>query len=142
MNLRAKVYVERQKKVVEEKLLARVKKLKEKDLSSQAMMKDPVYRRIKAEIRQAIARLAAIAAQEKLNRDRIQAKADKLAAEKAAKEMPKEGAKEEAAGKKEKKGKKEKPGKTEGKKEKKEKKEKKPEKKPEAEPGNKTEGQV
>ena len=121
MNLRAKIYVENQKKSVQEKLDARLASLKGKGLDEAAIKKDVTMRKLKAEVRKADFRLASIAAQEKLNQERAQAKIDKLAAEKAAREAPKKEAVEEIPGKKDKKGKKEKPekqGKPGGKKEK------------------------
>jgi len=114
MNLKARIYVESQKKNAEAKLETRLTLLKEKGLDSGAISQDATVRQIKGMIRKANSRLASIAAQEKLNQQRAQAKADKLAAEKAAREKPKE---EEAVakekGKKEKKEKKEKPAKAE-----------------------------
>jgi hypothetical protein len=146
MNLRAKVYVENQKKSIQEKLSARLAMLKEKGLKDGAIPRDATVRKLKALVRKMDRRLASIAAQEKLAQDRAQAKIDKVAAEKAAKEAPKAGAGKAEPEKKEKKGKKEKgekqpkaegkgEGKPEGKKEKKEKpaKPEKAEKKPEKE---------
>ena len=131
MNLKARIYVESQKKNAEAKLETRLTLLKEKGLDSGAISQDATVRQIKGMIRKANSRLASIAAQEKLNQQRAQAKADKLAAEKAAREKPKE---EEAVakekGKKEKKekpAKAEKQGKPEPKKGKEEKKAEKPE---------------
>jgi hypothetical protein len=133
MNLKAKVYVENQKKRIQEKLSARLALLKEKGLKEDVIQRDAGVRQLKAQVRKMVYRLASIAAQEKLNQERAQAKIDKLAAEKAAKEAPKEEAAKKEPEKKEKKAKKEKgekQPKPEGKKEKKEKPEK-SEKKPE-----------
>src|SRR5271157_4276896 len=94
MNLRAKIYVENQKKTSRAKLDARLAALKEKGMDEAAIKKDATVRRLKAQVRKADLRLASIAAQEKLNQERAQAKIDKLAAEKAAREAPKK----EAAG--------------------------------------------
>jgi hypothetical protein len=127
MNLRARVYVEEQKANWETKLKARLSLLKEKGVSPQMIPKDATMRRIKAEIRKANERLASIAAQEKLNQERIQGKEQKLAAKKAEREAAIKETMEEAAGKKEKKGKKEKPEKETKPEKKKEKKEKKTE---------------
>jgi hypothetical protein len=135
MNLRARIYVENQKRNAQDKLESRLARLKGEGLDSEAIFQDATVRKLRGMIRKAIFRLASIAAQEKLNQERAQAKADKLAAEKAAREKPKEeevpvegmGKKE----KKEKKERKEKPAKAEkqGKTEpKKGKEEKKPEK--------------
>jgi hypothetical protein len=118
MNLRAKVYVENQKKRIEEKLKARLALLKEKGQKEDVIEKDAGVRQLKAQVRKMNYRLTAIAAQEKLNQDRAQAKIDRLAAEKAAKEVPQEEAAEKEPEKKEKKAKKgkpEKPPKAEGK---------------------------
>jgi chromatin remodeling complex protein RSC6 len=109
MNLRARIYVENQKRNAQDKLESHLAMLKAKGLDSEAISQDATVRKLRGMIRKAIFRLASIAAQEKLNQERAQAKADKLAAEKAAREKPKE---EEIAaaemGKKEKKEKKEK----------------------------------
>ncbi len=120
MNLRARVHVENQKKLIQAKLEARLAFLKEKGFSAEKIQKDATLRKIKALVRKADSRLASIAAQEKLNHERAQAKVEKLAAAKAAKEKPPEA--EEIIPEKKKKGKKEKQEKTEPKKEKKEKK--------------------
>jgi len=132
MNLRAKVYVENQKKSIQEKLSARLAMLQEKGLKDGVIRRDATVRMLKALVRKMNYRLASIAAQEKLSQERAQAKIDKLIAEKAAKEAPKAEAGKGEPGKKEKKAKKEKgekqpkaqgkaEGKPEGKKEKKEK---------------------
>ncbi|KPK87522.1 MAG: hypothetical protein AMJ94_16755 [Deltaproteobacteria bacterium SM23_61] len=118
MNLRAKVYVENQKKRIEEKLNARLALLKEKGQKEDVIQKDAKVRQLKAQVRKMDYRLAAIAAQEKLNQERAQAKIGRLEAEKAAKEALQEEAAEKEPEKKEKKGKKEKaekPPKAEGK---------------------------
>jgi hypothetical protein len=147
MNLKAKVYVENQKKRVQEALNVRLARLKEKGLKEDIIQKDATVRRLRAQVRKADYRLASIAAQEKLNQERAQAKLEKQAAEKAAKEAPQIEAEKGEPEKKEKKAKKEKQekqakpakpakpeGKGEGKKEKKEKQEK-PKKGPEKEDG-------
>ncbi len=112
MNLKAKKYVENQKRAIEEKLKARLALLQEKGATAEAIQRDPTMRKLKAQVRKSDLRLAKIAAEEKLNRDKAQAKVEKLAAEKAAKE------KKEAPPEPEKKEKKEKKGKGEPKKEK------------------------
>jgi uncharacterized membrane-anchored protein len=106
MNLRAKIYVENQKKSSREKLDARLALLSERGYEQASLERDPTVRKLKAELRKADFRLASIVAQEKLNQERAQAKMDKLAAEKAAREE--KAAKAEVPEKKEKKGKKEK----------------------------------
>ncbi|MBP1712960.1 MAG: hypothetical protein H6Q43_2502 [Deltaproteobacteria bacterium] len=131
MNLRARVYVEKQKKDVENKLAARLAMLKEKGIRPEKIQKDPTVRRLKAELRKTNTRLASISAQEKLNQERAQATAQKIAAKKAEREAALKGTSEEPAEKKEKKGKKEKPEKGAKPEKKKEKKEKKPEPAPE-----------
>lgn len=131
MNLRARVYVERQKKDVENKLAVRLAALKEKGVGAEKIQRDATARRLRAELKKANTRLARIGAQEKLNQERAQTKAQKIAAQKAEREAALKGASEEPAGKKEKKGKKEKPEKETKPEKKKEKKEKKTEAAPE-----------
>jgi len=145
MNLKSKVFVENQKKRIQEQLAARLARLKEKGLKDPVIQRDATVRRLKALVRKMDSRLAAIAALEKITQERAQAKIDKAAAEKAAKEAPKaEPGKKGEGEKKEKKVKKEKgekppkgEGKPEGKKEKKEApaKPEKAEKKPDKEEG-------
>ncbi len=127
MNLRAKVYIENQKKDAEAKLAARLTFLKEKGLSPEVIKKDATFRQIKAIVRKAETRLAAIRASEKLNQERAQAKAEKLAAKQAPQEMAPAEVAEEVPEKKPKKGKKEQPEKGVKPEKKKEKKEKKAE---------------
>lgn len=83
MNLKAKIYVESQKKTAEERLAARQTDLIEKGLDDAAVQRDTLFRKIRADIRKANFRLAAIAAQETLNAKRAKTKADKQAALKA-----------------------------------------------------------
>jgi outer membrane biosynthesis protein TonB len=116
MNLRARIYVENQKKNGQAKFETRLGFLREKGLDSESIQRDATLRRIKALIRKANFRLARIAAEENLNQERTQAKAERLAAEKAAREKSKKEEEEVAAGKKgkkEKKERKEKPAKQE-----------------------------
>ena len=134
MNLRAKIYVEHQQKETQGRLDARLAFLKEKGVPQDKIQKDATVRKLRAQARKSVFRLASIAAQEKLNLERVRAKADKLAAEKAAKEEAKKEAAGAGAEKKEKKGKKEKGEKQEkaaGKKEKAEGKKEKQDKKAE-----------
>jgi hypothetical protein len=114
MNLKAKVHIERQKQDAQEKLKARLTVLKERRLDDKAIERDATLRHLKAEVGNANFRLASIAAQEKLNQERAQAKIDKPAKE-AAKEAAKAEAGKAAAEKKEKKPKKEKQAGAEGK---------------------------
>jgi hypothetical protein len=116
MNLRARIYVENQKKDAQAKLEARLAFLKGKGLNADAISQDATWRKIKGLLRKANSRMASIVAQEKLNEERVRAKAEKLAAEKAAREKPEKEVEEEVAvkkSKKEKKEKKEKPPKQE-----------------------------
>ena len=106
MNLKAKRYLEDWKKTTSDKLASRISTLKEKGLENAAIQRDTVIKKMKADIRKANSRLTAIAAQEKLNADKAQAKADKLAAKKAAKDKPSAKAAKSAPAKKEKKEKK------------------------------------
>ena len=126
MNLRARVFVENQKKVAQASLLARRTRMKERGISPEEMERDALLRKIRAQIRKADSRLASIAAQEQLNQERARAKAEKLAAAKAAREKGPEKEEEKKAGPKGGKAKGGKKEKTEAPKEKKEKKEKKP----------------
>jgi len=132
MNLRARVYVEKQKKDVEDELAARLAMLKGKEGIPGKIQKDAKVRRIKDELRKTNTRLASITAQEKLNQERAQATAQKIAAKKAEREAALKETPPELAEKKEKKGKKEKPEKAAKPEKKKEKKEKKSEPAPEA----------
>jgi hypothetical protein len=101
MNLKQKIYAENQKNVVAGKIAVRQAFLKEKGLDSATIQKDVLIRKMRAEIRQANYRLASIAAQEKLNADKAQAKAEKLAAgESAGKAAPPKTAKKDVHGKK------------------------------------------
>jgi len=84
MNLKQKIYAKNRKNAVEGKIAIRRAFLKEKGWDSIAIQKDVLIRKMKAEIRQANYRLASIAAQEKLNADKAQAKVEKLAAGKSA----------------------------------------------------------
>jgi hypothetical protein len=74
MPLKAKVHVENQKKTVHGKLAARLTFLNEKGLGGGAIQRDSMMRKLRAEIRKANYRLACIAAQEKLNEERLAAK--------------------------------------------------------------------
>ena len=107
MNLKAKIHVDRQKAAAEESLNARVALLKERGLEGDRIKRDPRLRQIKARITKANDRLAAIAAQEKLNQERAQAKLDKPPKDKAAKKARKAEVESAESGKKAKKAKKE-----------------------------------
>jgi hypothetical protein len=102
MPLKAKIHVENQKKTAHGKLAARLAFLNEKGLASGAVQRDSIMRKLRAEIRKANYRLACIAAQEKLN-------AERLAAKKRLREMPPTEPIKEVPGKKGKKEKKEEP---------------------------------
>jgi hypothetical protein len=114
MNLKAKIHIERQKQTAQEKLNARLVVLKERGLEDKVIERDSTLRHFKAEVGKANSRLAAIAAQEKLNQERVQAKIDKPARE-AAKQAAKAEAGKAEAEKKEKKDKKQKQAGAEGK---------------------------
>ena len=88
MNLKGKIYVESQKELAGSKLALRIAFLKGKGLDDTVINRDPSIKKFKAEIRQANYRLACIAAQAKLIKDKVQAKADKLAAEKQIDDKP------------------------------------------------------
>jgi hypothetical protein len=96
MNLKAKIHVESQKKKAQDRLAARQAGLKEKGLDDVAVQRDATFRKIKADIRKANARLSAIAAQENLNAENVKSKVERQAAKKAAQEKPKAAAKKSA----------------------------------------------
>jgi len=109
MNLKAKGHLESQKKDTADKLAARMAALKAKGLDDAAIKRDTLIKKMKADIRKANYRLTCIAAQEKLNADKVQAKADKLAAKDKPPEKPPAKAAKGAPAKKEKKEKKKAP---------------------------------
>ena len=74
MPLKAKIHVENQKKTAHGKLAARLTFLNEKGLGGAEIQRDSMMRKLRAEIRKANYRLACIAAQEKLNSERLAAK--------------------------------------------------------------------
>jgi hypothetical protein len=86
MKIKAKVHLENQKIAAENRLAVRLDDLKEKGLESVAIKRDPVIRKIRADIRKANNRLASIAAQEKLNAQRAQTKAEKSVKKKDSRE--------------------------------------------------------
>jgi len=102
MPLKAKTHVENQKKTAHGKIAARLTFLNEKGLDGGSIKRDSMMRKLRAEIRKANYRLACIAAQEKLN-------AERLAAKKSLHEMPPAEPIKEVPGKKGKKEKKEEP---------------------------------
>ena len=77
MKIKAKPYLENQKTAAENRLSTWMDILKEKGLTGTAIKRDPVIRKIRADIRKANHRLASIAAQERLNAERARAKAEK-----------------------------------------------------------------
>jgi hypothetical protein len=111
MNLKARTHVQRQKATAQEKLSAHLNLLKEKGLEDEVIKRNANVRKLTAELAKANFRLARIAAQDKLNQERAQARIDKLAAAQAAKAA----GDAEAGGKGKKKAKKEKQAKPEGK---------------------------
>ncbi len=122
MNLRARVYVENQKRAAQANLQARKTQLQERGIRPEEIERDIVMRKIRATIRKADFRLSSITAQEQLNQERARAKAEKLAAEQAAREKGPEKGEEEQPPPKESKAKGPKKEKTGAPKEKKEKK--------------------
>jgi hypothetical protein len=86
MNLKAKIHVDNQRKAAENKLVTRMAFLNEKVMDGPAIQQDARIRKIRAEIRKANFRMSCIAAQEKLNDEKAQTKAEKLAAKKNAPE--------------------------------------------------------
>ena len=108
MNLKAKGHLESQRKVIGDKLAIRMSYLKEKELDTVAIKRDGLIKKMKADIRKANYRLACIAAQEKLNADKVQTKTEKLAAKKNTPDKPSAKIAKGAPAKKEKKEKKEK----------------------------------
>jgi hypothetical protein len=119
MDIKGKINVENQKKGALKKLDAQRAFLKEKGVGDDAIKKNVIVRKLKADVRQADFRLSRIADQEKQNLDMAQAKAEKLAAGKKVKERSKKEAKVEVKGKEGGKEKSEKKPKSEGKKDKK-----------------------
>lgn len=119
MDIRAKINVENQKKSTLKNLDAQRAFLKEKGLKDDEIKKNVIVRKLKAEVRKADFRLTCIADREKQNLDLAQAKAERLASGKKAKEESKKEAKAEVPGKKGEKEKSEKKTKSEGKKDKK-----------------------
>jgi hypothetical protein len=109
MNLKAKRYLESQKKVTGDKLAARISFLKEKGLDVVVINRDRLIKKMRGNIRKANYRLSCIAAQEKLNADKVQAKAEKLAAKKNTPDKPPAKIAKGASAKKEKKEKKKAP---------------------------------
>jgi hypothetical protein len=103
MSLKRKGFLEDHKKVAGDKLVTRMSFLKEKGLDAVAIKRDSFIKKIKADIRKANYRMACIAAQEKLNADKVQTKTEKLAAKKNTPDKPSAKiAKEGALAKKEK----------------------------------------
>lgn len=90
MNLKAKLYEENRKQVTQEKLSARMAALEANGTDKKIIEKDAVIKKLQAEIRQTTRRLAAVAAQEKLQAQKKENKAQKAA---AAKEKPAKNAK-------------------------------------------------
>ena len=119
MDIKAKINVENQKKNALKNLAAQRAFLKEKGVADEAIQKNVIVRKLKADVRKADFRLACIADQEKQNLNLAQAKAEKLAAGKKPKDGTKKEAKGETQGKEGGKEKSEKKAKSGGKKDKK-----------------------
>ena len=83
LNLKSKIYLEAQKANEEARLTARVAALESRGFDAEALRRDPSVRRIKAKIRQADRRLAAIAERERQVEERVRAKAEKTSAVRA-----------------------------------------------------------
>lgn len=109
MSLKRKEFLEGHKKVAGDKLVTRMSSLKEKGLDAVAIKRDSLIKKMMADIRKANYRLACIAAQEKLNADKVQTKTDKLAAKKNTPDKPSAKIAKGAPAKKEKKEKKKAP---------------------------------
>lgn len=109
MRLKAKGYLESQMKAAGDKLATRMSYLKEKGLDVVAIKRNSLIKKMKADIRKANYRLACIAAQEKLNADKVQTKTEKLAAKKNDPDQPPAKIAKDAPAKKEKKEKKKAP---------------------------------
>lgn len=106
MSLKRKGFLEGHKEAAGDKLVTRMSSLKEKGLDAVAIERDSFIKKLKADIRKANYRLACIAAQEKLNADKVQTKTEKLAAKKNISEKPSAKIAKGAPAKKEKKEKK------------------------------------
>ena len=101
MNPKSRVHLENQKQTAVTALAARVARLREDNFDDRAIERNATVRQLRAAIRQAMARLARITAIETENVARVQAKADRSAAKKKAREKGSaEKAPEEAAAKK------------------------------------------
>jgi hypothetical protein len=109
MSLKRKGFIEGHKKVAGDKLVTRMSSLKEKGLDAVAIKRDSLIKKMRADIRKANYRLACIAAQEKLNADKVQTKTEKLAAKKNNPDKPSAKIAKGAPAKKEKKEKKKAP---------------------------------
>jgi len=78
-------HIENQKQAAENALAARQAQLRAKGLDDRALDRDPLIRKTKAAIRQAIHRQERVTALDKQNVERSQAKADKAAGKSAGK---------------------------------------------------------
>jgi hypothetical protein len=97
MNLKAKSFVENNKRTIQQKLISRSEILKERGLDPTAIGKDVVVRKLRADIRKANYRLACIATAETLVAQKANAKKAKSAAESKKAEPSKTGAKKKTA---------------------------------------------
>ncbi|MFZ1985479.1 MAG: hypothetical protein WAU91_13760 [Desulfatitalea sp.] len=89
MNRKAKRFEEGHKQKAQEDLAARVALLETRGMEAKRMAKDPLVRKLKADIRKAKHRLFGVAAAEKLESQKIQHKQERAAAEKQAQEAAK-----------------------------------------------------
>ncbi len=99
-------HIANQKQAAEDALAARQAHLRAKGLDDRALARDPLIKKTKAAIRQAIGRQGRVTALDKQSAERVQAKADKAAGKTEAKPKKDKGAQE--GGEKKKKKKKEK----------------------------------
>ncbi|MDA8142226.1 MAG: hypothetical protein M0036_26570 [Desulfobacteraceae bacterium] len=86
MNLKAKAYEEQHQQVAQAALAARIALLESKGIAAKIIEKDSQVKKLKADVRKAKHRLMQVAAQEKLQAQKKEAKAAKIEAEKAAKQ--------------------------------------------------------
>lgn len=82
MNLKAKAYILEEKTAAQQKLADRVALLESKGEQAVAVTRDTIVKKLKADVRKANRRLAAVAAREQLIAGKAQAKTEKAAAEK------------------------------------------------------------
>jgi hypothetical protein len=94
--LNRKPFIEDHRKASEGKLAARLELLKTKGLDDKVIQKDTKIKQYMAEIRKAKHQMAGIGAMEALVSEKVEAKAQKMAATKAPRQEPKKAAKSAA----------------------------------------------